>query len=99
LEICKSCVSHSPNNSVTIVGSGIDVRTDLKLGVAPTGDLDDHVEDALLGIGVEGDIVESRNGDTVLLNVDAMLQGVGSSHLADRVLGGHCGRWFGCLEN
>lgn len=29
---------------------------DLHLGVGPAGNLNDHVEDGLVGIGVEGDV-------------------------------------------
>lgn len=38
----------------------------LKLCVGPTGDLDDHVEDSLLSVSEKRDIMEWRNGSTVL---------------------------------
>ena len=68
---------------------GTGVYSHLLLGVGPAGDLNDHVEDGLLGIGVERDIVEGRDGDAILLDVDAVLQGVGSADLADAVVGSH----------
>ena len=60
-------------------------KTDLELGICPSGNLNDHVEDGLLLVGVEGNIVERRDGDAVLLDVDAVLEGVGSSDFADAV--------------
>jgi hypothetical protein len=39
----------------------------LKLSVGPTRNLDDHVEDGLLSVGVEGDVMERRNNLAVLL--------------------------------
>ena len=69
----------------------------LLLRVGPAGDLNDHVQDGLLGIGVERDVVEGRDGLAVLLDEDAVLQGKRSAHLADAVAGGHgCGCRFGC---
>lgn len=65
-------------------------RTDLLLGIGPARDLDNHVEDGLLLIGVERDVVEGRQGHAVLLDVHAVLQRVGRGHLADAVLGRHC---------
>lgn len=61
----------------------------LLLGVGPAGNLNNHVEDGLLGVGIERDIVEGRDGDAILLDVDAVLQGVGSADLADGVVGSH----------
>lgn len=46
---------------------------DLHLGVRPTGDLDDHVKDALGLVGEERDVVEGRDDGAVLLDEDAML--------------------------
>lgn len=64
----------------------------LELAIGPAGDLDNHVEDGLLLVGVQGDVVEGGDGDAILLDVDAVLQGVGSGDLAQAVLGGHgCG--------
>lgn len=56
--------------------------TYLLLGVGPAGDLDDHVEDGLLLVGVERDVVEGRDGHAILLDVDAVLKGVRSTDLA-----------------
>lgn len=67
-------------------------KTHLELGIGPPGDLDNHVQDGLLLVGVEGDIVEGRDGDAILLDVDAVLERVGGGHLAEVVRGGHGGR-------
>lgn len=68
-----------------------EAATNLLLGVGPAGDLDDHVQDGLLLIGVEGDVVEGRDGLAILLDEDAVLQSVGSADGADGILGGrHC---------
>lgn len=56
--------------------------TYLLLGVGPAGDLDDHVQDGLLLVGVERDVVEGRDGHAILLDVDAVLEGVRSADLA-----------------
>lgn len=71
-------------------------RTCLHLGIGPARDLDDHVEDRLLLVGVEGDVVEWRNGNAILFDVDAVLKGVRGSDLPRRVVGGsgsHCCWW------
>jgi hypothetical protein len=71
--------------------------THLHLRIRPAGDLDDHVEDRLLLIGIEGDVVEGRDGDAILLDEDAVLEGVGSADLAGSVWAGgrHGGRRTG----
>lgn len=66
--------------------------TYLLLGIGPARDLDNHVQDGLLLVGVEGNVVEGRDGLAILLNVDAVLQGVRSSDLAGGV---HGRRHFG----
>lgn len=76
-----------------IVG-GVRLSAYLLLRVGPARDLHHHVQDGLLGIGVERDIVEGRDGLAVLLDVDAVLQGEGSTDLADAIAGGH-GSWWG----
>lgn len=65
----------------------------LHLGVGPSWDLNDHVHDSLLLVGVERDIVEWRDWLAIALNVDAVLQGVWGTNLADGILDrGHiCG--------
>jgi len=40
---------------------------DLELGIGPTGNLDNHVEDVVGLVSVERNIVEGRDGDTVAL--------------------------------
>ena len=62
----------------------------LKLSIGPSGNLDNHVQDGLLLVGIEGNIVEGRDGHAILLDVDAVLEGVGSRDLADAVSGSHC---------
>lgn len=63
----------------------------LHLRVGPAGNLNDHVQDRLLGIGVQRNVVERRDGLAILLNVDAVLQRVLGSDLAGSV--GHGGWW------
>ena len=48
---------------------------DLKLGVGPTGDLDNHVEDAMALVSKERNVVEGGDDGSVLFGVDAMLWG------------------------
>lgn len=57
----------------------------LLLGVGPAGDLNDHVQDGLLLIGVERNVVEGRDGDAILLNEHTVLESVWGTNLADRV--------------
>jgi hypothetical protein len=45
---------------------------DLELGVGPTGDLYNHVEDAIALIGKERNVVEGGNDASVVFGVDAM---------------------------
>jgi len=45
---------------------------DLKLGIGPTGDLDNHVEDATALIGKERDVMEGGDDGSVLFRIDAM---------------------------
>jgi hypothetical protein len=73
--------------SYTARGKAVSVRSVsyLLLGVGPAGDLNDHVQDALLLIGVEGDIVEGRDGLAILLDVDTVLQRVRLGNLANGV--------------
>lgn len=61
------------------------MRAYLLLSVGPARDLNNHVQDVLLLIGVERDIVERRDGDAILLVVDTVLQRVGLANLADGV--------------
>ena len=43
------------------------------LGVGPAGDVDDHVEDAVVLVGEERDVVERRDDLAILLDVHAVL--------------------------
>ena len=66
--------------------------TNLQFAIGPSWNLNDHVQDGLLLVGIERNVMERRDGDAILLDVDAVVQGIGSSDLADRVLRGHlCG--------
>jgi hypothetical protein len=67
--------------------------TYLHLGIGPAGHLDDHVEDRLLLIGIEGNVVPWRNQLAVLLDEDAVLERVRRSDLAGGVC--HAG-WCRC---
>jgi hypothetical protein len=64
-------------------------ETHLHLAIGPARDLNDHVQDGLLLVGVQRDIVEGRDGHAILLDVDAVLQRVGAADLAGLV----GGRW------
>jgi hypothetical protein len=47
---------------------------DLQLGIGPTRDLNNHVEDAIVGVCEEGDVVKGRDdGVVVLFDIYAML--------------------------
>ena len=58
---------------------------DLHLAICPSWDLNDHVQDGLLLVGVERNIVEGRDGNAILLNEHTVLESVGGTDLADRV--------------
>ena len=45
---------------------------DFHLGVSPAGDLDYHVENAVVYIGEKRDIVERRDDGAILFDEDAM---------------------------
>jgi len=68
---------------------------DLKLGVGPAGDLDNHVEDAIALVGKERNVVEGRDDGSVLFRIDAMVEGVGSTDDTGRKLRNH---WRGGKE-
>ena len=63
--------------------------THLLFGIGPAGDLDDHVQDSLLLIGIERDVVEAGDGLAISLDVHTVVEGVGLANLADGV--GHGG--------
>lgn len=46
---------------------------DLHLRVRPAGDLDDHVEDAVVLVGEEGDVVEGGDDIAAVLDEDAVV--------------------------
>lgn len=68
--------------------------TNLLLSVGPAGDLDNHVQDGLLLVGVQRNVVEGRDWDAILLNKDAVVESVGSANVAGGVSGSHCGVWM-----
>jgi len=59
------------------------------LGVGPTGDLDDHVEDAIVPVGEKRDVVEGRDDLTVSFSVDPVIEGVGCADETRCILGSH----------
>ena len=64
------------------------LRTHLHLRVGPSWNLNHHIQDRLLLIGIQWDIVEGRARLAILLNPDAVFEGVGSADLAGGVDGG-----------
>jgi len=62
--------------------------TYLHLSISPSWHLNNHVEDGLLLIGIQRDVVERRARLAILLDVDAVLEGVGGVDLAGSVDGG-----------
>ena len=45
---------------------------DLELGVGPTGDLDDHVEDTIVLVGKERNVVKRGDDGSIMFGIDAM---------------------------
>ena len=66
----------------------------LLLSIGPAWDLNDHVQHGLLLIGVERDVMERRDWDTVLFDVGTVVECVGLANIADCVRhgGGVCRR-------
>jgi hypothetical protein len=64
----------------------------LHLSIGPSWNFHNHVQDCLLLIGIEGHIVKWRNWDTILLDVDSVLESIGGGDLA----GGELGHVDGC---
>jgi len=69
------------------------VFRDLHLRVSPTGNLNNHVEDAVVLIGEERDVVKRGHDRAILLDINAVINCVWCASEAGRVLGGHgtCG--------
>ena len=65
----------------------------LHLCIAPARNFNNHVQDGLLLVGIERNIVEWRNGDAILLDVDTVLESVCSADSASSV----CSRSFGVV--
>lgn len=55
------------------------------LSIGPSRNLNDHVQDGVLLIGIQRNIVEGRDRLAIFGDVDAVLQGVWSSDLMDTV--------------
>jgi len=66
----------------------VTLLVDFHLGVGPTGDLDNHVEDAAVLIGEEGDVMEWGDDVAILLDVDTMPIGVCRTDGTGGVCGG-----------
>ena len=65
--------------------------THLHLGISPSWNLHDHVENSLLLIGIQRDIMKWGQRCSILFDVDAVLKCVGCPILSDRVSGGGIG--------
>jgi hypothetical protein len=61
---------------------------DLLLGIGPSWDLHNHVQDCLLLISVEWDIMEWGDGDAIFFNEDTVFEGERLADFTDGV-----GRW------
>jgi len=70
---------------VLLDGVQVFFLANLHLCVGPPWDLNNHVEESLLLIGIERNIVEWRNWDTISLDVDTMVNGVGLRNFSHRV--------------
>lgn len=68
------------------------VKTCLHLAIGPPRDLNDHVQDGLLLVGVQGDIMERGDGHAILLDIDAVLKSVWAGDLSGLVGRSHVGR-------
>ena len=71
----------------------------LLLSVGPTRNLNNHVQNSLLLVGVQRNIVEGRDGHAILLDVHTVLESVGGTDFADGIrhggvdgIRGQCGR-------
>ena len=57
----------------------------LHLGISPPRDLNYHVQHSLLVIGIKRNVMERGYHDSILINVDAVVQGIGSTNLPDGI--------------
>ena len=62
--------------------------TCLQLGVGPSRDLNDHIHDCLLLIGIERDIVEGRDRGAIHFSIATVVEGVLWGDLTSTELGG-----------
>lgn len=58
---------------------------DFQLGVGPSWNLHNHVENGLLLVGIQWDVMERRNNLSIFLNEDLVVQSVGGTDLAGGV--------------
>jgi len=68
------------------------ILADFELGVGPTRDLNNHVEDTIVLVVKERNVVEGGKDGTVLFRIYAMFEGVGSTDDTAGVLGDHSRR-------
>lgn len=57
----------------------------LLLGVGPARNLNDHIQNVLLLIGIQRNIVERRDRDAILLDVHTVLESVGGADFANGI--------------
>ena len=62
-----------------------DIPAYLLLGVGPARNLNNHVQNVLLLIGIQGNIVERRDRHAIPLDVHTVLEGVGGADFADGI--------------
>ena len=59
--------------------------TYFKLAIGPSRNLNNHVQDGLLLIGIQRNIVEGRNRYSIFFNIDTVIQCICRSSLSHRV--------------
>jgi hypothetical protein len=89
LAVVCGVMEHSVERNPTAMA-----KTYLHLAIGPARDLNDHVQDGLLLVCIQRDIVERRDGHAIFLDVNAVLQGIGTRDLSRLVGRGHIGGQF-----
>ena len=80
LQICRETLCQlgiKRKNKSDLLGHRFLKSTHLHLSIGPARNLNNHVENGLLLVGIQGDIMEWRNRDAIFLNEDAVLESVG----------------------